>query len=303
MRRGDVDLLVIVPRVGRPVHPRRGPHGRPRPPGGALARPPARAERRGLRRSWARPSATSSTRRPCGRPTSCARARRARSRCSRTASSHRRGPRPAAELLTGDRPRPPRRSSPGGDPRGAAAPLRRRCAPTSGSARTPTSSRSASPRASSCAASCSSPRARRSAPPIARALRDLATQVSLALGSAELTEEVHSRRSEARFGSLVRHSSDLITVLGADGTIVYQSPSSLASSASTPDELAGTRFEALLAPGDSTRLSRSWATARRATPGRPRSSRPRCATATARARSSRSSTRTCSRTSTSTASS
>jgi diguanylate cyclase (GGDEF)-like protein/PAS domain S-box-containing protein len=86
------------------------------------------------------------------------------------------------------------------------------------------------------------------------ALRDLATQVSLALGSAELTEEVHSRRSEARFGSLVRHSSDLITVLGADGTIVYQSPSSVAVLGFDPDELTGTRFVALLAPGDSTRL-------------------------------------------------
>jgi diguanylate cyclase (GGDEF)-like protein/PAS domain S-box-containing protein len=87
-----------------------------------------------------------------------------------------------------------------------------------------------------------------------RALRALATQVSLALGSAELTEEVHSRRSEARFGSLVRHSSDLITVLGADGSIVYQSPSSLAVLGYDPEELAGTRFEVLLAPGESSRL-------------------------------------------------
>jgi diguanylate cyclase (GGDEF)-like protein/PAS domain S-box-containing protein len=86
------------------------------------------------------------------------------------------------------------------------------------------------------------------------ALRALATQVSLALESAELTEEVHARRSEARFGSLIRHSSDLITVLGADGTIAYQSPSSLAVLGFDPDELIGTRFEALLAPGDSTRL-------------------------------------------------
>ena len=52
----------------------------------------------------------------------------------------------------------------------------------------------------------------------------------------------------------MRHSSDLITVLGADGRIVYQSPSSLAVLGFDPDELAGTRFEALLAPGDSTRL-------------------------------------------------
>ena len=52
----------------------------------------------------------------------------------------------------------------------------------------------------------------------------------------------------------MRHSSDLITVLGADGRIVYQSPSSLAVLGFDPDELTGTRFEALLAPGDSTRL-------------------------------------------------
>ena len=31
-----------------------------------------------------------------------------------------------------------------------------------------------------------------------------------------LSEEVHRRRSEARFGSLVQHSSDLITVLGPE---------------------------------------------------------------------------------------
>jgi diguanylate cyclase (GGDEF)-like protein/PAS domain S-box-containing protein len=86
------------------------------------------------------------------------------------------------------------------------------------------------------------------------ALRALASQVSLALESAQLTEEVHARRSEARFGSLVRHSSDLITVLGADGTIVYQSPSSLAVLGLDPEELAGTRFQELLAPGESSRL-------------------------------------------------
>jgi PAS domain-containing protein len=57
------------------------------------------------------------------------------------------------------------------------------------------------------------------------ALRALATQIALALDSAALGEEVHRRRSEARFGSLVRHSSDLIIVLGPDGRVDYQSPS------------------------------------------------------------------------------
>ena len=39
-------------------------------------------------------------------------------------------------------------------------------------------------------------------------------------------EKIHLQRSEARFASLVQHSSDLITVVGSDATIVYQSPSS-----------------------------------------------------------------------------
>ena len=56
------------------------------------------------------------------------------------------------------------------------------------------------------------------------ALRALATQVALALDSAALTEEVHRRSSEARFGSLVQHSSDLITVLGPDGEIMLPEP-------------------------------------------------------------------------------
>jgi hypothetical protein len=33
---------------------------------------------------------------------------------------------------------------------------------------------------------------------------------------------VHRRTSEARFGSLVRHATDLITVLDATGLVVYR---------------------------------------------------------------------------------
>ena len=45
------------------------------------------------------------------------------------------------------------------------------------------------------------------------ALRALASQIALALDSEMLSAEVHRRRGEARFASLVRHASDLITVL------------------------------------------------------------------------------------------
>ena len=57
------------------------------------------------------------------------------------------------------------------------------------------------------------------------ALQALATSVSLALESTSLTEDIHRRESEARFSSLVARSSDLITVIAADGTVLYQSPS------------------------------------------------------------------------------
>ena len=90
------------------------------------------------------------------------------------------------------------------------------------------------------------------------ALRDsltaLATEVSLALESAALTEEVHRRRGEARFGSLVQHASDLITVLDAKATVVYQSPSIERVLGYTPEEVLGTRFDRLLQPGEEGRL-------------------------------------------------
>ena len=96
----------------------------------------------------------------------------------------------------------------------------------------------------------------RPAPAVEAALRALATQVALALDSIALTEETHRRRSEARFGSLVQHSSDLITVLGPDGEIAYQSPSIERVLGYTPEEVAGQRFEELVAAGDRDRLAR-----------------------------------------------
>jgi diguanylate cyclase (GGDEF)-like protein/PAS domain S-box-containing protein len=86
------------------------------------------------------------------------------------------------------------------------------------------------------------------------ALRALATQISLALESAALTEEVHRRESEARFGSLVQHASDLITVLDADATIVYQSPSVERVLGYAPEDMVGTRFDRLLDPDEKSRL-------------------------------------------------
>jgi diguanylate cyclase (GGDEF)-like protein/PAS domain S-box-containing protein len=88
------------------------------------------------------------------------------------------------------------------------------------------------------------------------AIRALATQVALALDSAVLSEEVHRRRGEARFASLVRHASDLITVLERDTTVSYQSPSIERILGYVPDELIGQRFDRLAPAGDRDRLAR-----------------------------------------------
>ena len=82
------------------------------------------------------------------------------------------------------------------------------------------------------------------------ALGALATQVSLAVEGATLAENLHRRQSEARFRSLVAHSSDLITVLDGDGIVTYQSPSIERVLGYRVDEIEGRRFDRLLAEGD-----------------------------------------------------
>ncbi len=86
------------------------------------------------------------------------------------------------------------------------------------------------------------------------ALDSLATQVSLALESADLSEEMHRRESEQRFGTLVQHASDLITVLDADATVLYQSPSIERVLGYAPEDVVGTRFDHLLDPDEKSRL-------------------------------------------------
>jgi len=88
------------------------------------------------------------------------------------------------------------------------------------------------------------------------ALRTLANQVALALSSAELSAEVHRQASEARFATLVQNSSDLITVLDADNTVIYQSPSIERVLGYTVEEVTGRPFEQLLHPDEHGRLLR-----------------------------------------------
>ncbi|HWB57349.1 MAG TPA: EAL domain-containing protein [Gaiellaceae bacterium] len=86
-------------------------------------------------------------------------------------------------------------------------------------------------------------------------LESLASQVSLALEGASLAEDLHRRQSEARFRSLVAHSSDLITVLDAHGVVTYQSPSVERVLGYRVDEIEGSDFSRLLSESDRPRLA------------------------------------------------
>jgi diguanylate cyclase (GGDEF)-like protein/PAS domain S-box-containing protein len=86
------------------------------------------------------------------------------------------------------------------------------------------------------------------------ALQTLAAKVSLALESAALTEDLLRRQSEARFQSLVQNSSDLITVMAADSTIMYQSPSVERVLGYAPEDLVGLELKELLHPHETERV-------------------------------------------------
>ncbi|MDP8969355.1 MAG: EAL domain-containing protein [Actinomycetota bacterium] len=79
-------------------------------------------------------------------------------------------------------------------------------------------------------------------------METLAVQIALALERVDVTEDLGRR--EARFRSVVQNSSDVITVLDADGVITYQSPSVQRVLGYAPDELVGTALIDLVHPDD-----------------------------------------------------
>jgi diguanylate cyclase (GGDEF)-like protein/PAS domain S-box-containing protein len=88
---------------------------------------------------------------------------------------------------------------------------------------------------------------------ITQTIEVLTAQAALALDSAMLTEELLLKQSEARFASLVRNASDVVTVVEIDSTITYASPSSQRTLGYVSEELEGTRFVDLVHDEDKTR--------------------------------------------------
>ncbi|MEO7521040.1 MAG: EAL domain-containing protein, partial [Gemmatimonas sp.] len=73
-----------------------------------------------------------------------------------------------------------------------------------------------------------------------------ARQVASTRETVRLHAESVARNNEARFRALVQHSSDVITILDADGTIRYASPSVWTVLGHDPQNLVGTKLTALL---------------------------------------------------------
>jgi len=90
--------------------------------------------------------------------------------------------------------------------------------------------------------------------PVEEALESLTAQVALALESAALTEDLLIQQSQARFASLVRHSSDLVMLIEPDTTITYASPSADRVLGFAPEELEGRRFAELIPTEDQGRV-------------------------------------------------
>jgi diguanylate cyclase (GGDEF)-like protein/PAS domain S-box-containing protein len=85
-------------------------------------------------------------------------------------------------------------------------------------------------------------------------LEALASQVSLALDSAALTEDLLRQQTEARFRSLVQNSTDVIMVVDADSTVRYASPSVERVFGYATETLEGTKLIELVHPDDKTQV-------------------------------------------------
>jgi PAS domain S-box-containing protein len=91
------------------------------------------------------------------------------------------------------------------------------------------------------------------------AFQTLSSQVSLALESVALAEDLHRRRSEAPLGSLVQNATEIIAVLEENGVVRYVSPAMERVLGYVPEEVTGLSIFELLHPCDVGRLKNVFA--------------------------------------------
>jgi diguanylate cyclase (GGDEF)-like protein/PAS domain S-box-containing protein len=82
------------------------------------------------------------------------------------------------------------------------------------------------------------------------ALRALVTQASLAISRIDFQRDAAYRESADRFAALIQSSSDVISIVSADGHIQYQSPSVKLTFGYDPEALAGADVGTLVHPDD-----------------------------------------------------
>jgi diguanylate cyclase (GGDEF)-like protein/PAS domain S-box-containing protein len=100
-------------------------------------------------------------------------------------------------------------------------------------------------------------------------LGSLAYQATLALESAALTENLMRRESEARLGSLVRNSSELVLVVDPDTTITYVSPAVRRVLGRAAQDVTGRRLSDMMMPSSVTPLMRAMVAAPQQADGPP----------------------------------
>lgn len=81
-------------------------------------------------------------------------------------------------------------------------------------------------------------------------LETLGSLIGPALEAVRLNEDLHVHQSQERFRSIVQNSSDVVTLVDVDTTIVYQTPSVERVIGYDPAELVGVKLTELLHPED-----------------------------------------------------
>lgn len=94
----------------------------------------------------------------------------------------------------------------------------------------------------------------------------MTAQMALALESADLTEQVLQRKTEAQFRSLIQNASDMILVVDTDLCVVYQTPSVRTVLGHQTDEVSGRPVLDLVSSADSPSASLFLRRARSAPP-------------------------------------
>ena len=87
------------------------------------------------------------------------------------------------------------------------------------------------------------------------ALRALATQAALAISRIDLQRDTVQRESTERFAAVIQTSSDVISIVSADGHVQYQSPSVEQIFGYDPETLVGADVSALVHPDDEERVT------------------------------------------------